>query len=94
MHTVKTDDTVNKNPNFLYPYKNRGMLKTSRNIDRLNGVISPSSIDVPEKPLSSRLTGDKNILMPMAFIIPAANKNIKFTISCFLFLIFMASPSK
>ena len=31
-----------------------------------------SSIDVPEIPLSYRFTGARNIVIPMAFIIPAA----------------------
>ena len=44
-----------------------------RNSDRLSqsGVSCPSSIEVPDMPLSYSLTGAKNIVTPTALIMPA-----------------------
>lgn len=77
IHTVNTDETVNITPNFFKPYKNKGMFKNKRKTERLTGVISPKSIDVPENPLSNSETGERNILTPIAFTIPAINRKIK-----------------
>ena len=77
MHTVKTDETVNITPSFFNPYKNKGIFINRRKTERLTGVISPKSIDVPENPLSNNETGDRNILTPMAFTIPAISRKTK-----------------
>ena len=56
----------------------KGTFKIIRNKDSENcsGVICHKSIEVPEKPLSYKLAGARNIVTPTAFITPANNSTI------------------
>ena len=62
------------------PYRKSGILSISKNTERVNsgGVICDKRIDVPEIPLSYKLTGAKNIVTPIAFIIPEIVKQKSF----------------
>ena len=70
--TAKTEYTVNTNPCFFSPSKKNGMLSINRKKVRLRkcGVTWNSNMLVPEKPLSIRLTGIRNMVTPIALTEP------------------------
>ena len=89
-----TEYTVNTGPCRLQPYINSGTLSATRNIDSVmySGVTCDSSIDVPEMPLSYSFTGARNIVIPIALIMPAAVNIRKFFILSSDISFFIAPP--
>ena len=77
--TAQREYTVKTVPCFRQPNRNSGVFSSRRNSDRVyrSGVICQSSMEVPEMPLSYRCTGAKNMVTPMALMIPAANSSAK-----------------
>ena len=71
---------VKTGPCFFNPYKKSGIFKINKNreSEKVEGVNCPSSIEVPEIPVSYNFTGARKMVTPIALMIPAKVRTKKF----------------